>query len=151
MRAVMAVVVGILVGFAVMLAIALLGAVIFPDSGRIEGFTAGQAEQLAAVFPTLAMGAKIFILLSWFGGALAGAAVAKRMTGRGWAAWTIAAIFALFVLLNVLILPMPSWLQVVAVAAPLLGGLIANHLIAARPAAAAAAAPEPEPEADGAL
>ena len=49
--------------------------------------------------------------------------------------WTTTAIFVLYVLLTVLILPMPGWLQALSVVAPLAGGLIANHLIPSRPAA----------------
>ena len=129
MRAVVAIVAGVLVGFAALFLIALAGGMIFPSSARIDGF---DAEQLVAAFPTLAPGAKIAIVLSWFGGALVGAMVAKRIAGQGWAAWTVAGIFAVYVLVTTLILPMTGWLQAVAVLAPLLGGLIANHLVAAR-------------------
>jgi hypothetical protein len=139
MRAVVAIVAGVLVGFAALLLIALVGGLVFPSSARIDGF---DAEQLVAAFPTLAPGAKVAIVLSWFGGALAGAMVAKRISGQGWAAWTIAGIFALYVLITVMILPMTGWLQALAVLAPLLGGLIANHLVAARRPADLAAAPD---------
>ena len=136
MRAVLGIVAGIVAGFAAMLAIAMAGGLIFPSSARIDGFN---AEQIVGAFPTLPTGAKIAIILSWFGGALIGAALAKKIAGRGWAAWTVAGLFALYVMLNVLILPMPSWLQAVAVLAPLIGGLIANHLVGDRGAAVPAA------------
>jgi hypothetical protein len=126
MRATMAIVLGIVLGFVTMLAVALLGGLLFPSDARIDSVS---AEQLVAVFPTIPMGAKIAIILSWFAGALVGAMIAKRIAGRGWAAWTITAIFAVYVLLTVLVLPMPGWLQVVAVVAPLIGGLLANHLV----------------------
>jgi len=137
MRAVLGIIAGIVAGFAAMLVIATVGGLIFPSSARIDGFN---AEQIVAAFPTLPMGAKIAIVLSWFGGALVGAALAKKVAGRGWAAWTVAGLFALYVVLTVLVLPMPSWLQAVAVLAPLLGGLIANHLVADREPAAPAPA-----------
>jgi hypothetical protein len=136
MRAVLGMFAGIVAGFAAMLAIATIGGLIFPSSARIDAIN---AEQIVAAFPTLPMGAKIAIILSWFGGALVGAALAKKIAGRGWAAWTVAGLFALYVMLTVLILPMPSWLQGVAVLAPLIGGLIANHLVADRGDAAPAA------------
>jgi hypothetical protein len=127
MRAVMAIVLGIVLGFVTMMAVALLGGLMFPGDARIDSVS---AENLVAVFPSIPIGAKIAIILSWFAGALVGAMAAKRIAGRGWAAWTIAAIFAVYVLLTVLILPMPGWLQAMAVVAPLIGGLIANHLVA---------------------
>lgn len=148
MRAVIAaiaIVAGIVAGLVAVIAIALVGGLIFPSEGRIDGF---DAEQIVALFPALPLGAKIAILLSWFGGALAGAAVAKRIAGRGWAAWTLAGIFVVYVLINVLVLPMPGWMQAIAVLAPLLGGLIANHLVAERdyvePLRPAVREPEPD-------
>ena len=146
MRAAIAIVAGIAAGLVAVIAIALVGGMIFPSPGRIDGFN---AEQIVSLFPTLPIGAKVAILLSWFGGALAGAAVAKRIAGRAWAAWTLAGIFCVYVLVNVLVLPMPGWLQAVAVAAPLIGGLVANHLVADRDFAEAAppAVREPEPDA----
>lgn len=132
MRAVLGVLAGLVVGAIVMLAIAMAGGLLFPSPARIDAIN---AEQVAAAFPTLPVGAKIAIVLSWFGGALSGAALAKRLAGGGWAAWTVAGLFAVYVLLNVMILPMPSWLQAVAVLAPLIGGLLANHLVAERRAA----------------
>jgi len=138
MRAVLGIVAGIVAGFAAMLVIAWIGELLFAGDLRID---TRNAEAIAAAFPGLPTGAKVAIVLSWFGGGLIGAAVAKRVLGRAWAAWTITAVIALLVLFNVLIVPMPSWLQAIAVLAPLLGGLIANHLVADRePAAPAPAA-----------
>jgi len=127
MRGLLAIVAGIVVGFCTMFVIAYVGGLIFPTSARVEM----TAEQVAAAFETLPMGAKIAIIASWFGGAMVGAAVAKKIAGAGWAAWTIGVLFALYVLVTVLILPMPGWLQVLAVLAPLIGTLLANHLIGA--------------------
>lgn len=143
MRAVLAVLAGIVAGFVAMILIALAGGMIFPSTASVDAYN---AEQIVAAFPTLPTGAKIAIILSWFGGALIGAALAKKMSGADGAAWTTAGIFALYVLLNVLILPMPGWLQAAAVLAPLLGGLIANHLVAAR-APADPATDDPEADA----
>ena len=134
MRAVIAIVAGIVVGIVAVALIALVGGMLFPSQARIDNFN---SEQLINAFSTVPTGAKVAILLSWFGGAFAGAVTAKRIAGSGWAAWTIAGIFAVYVVINVLILPMPGWLQVIAVAAPLIGGLIANHLVADREVAVA--------------
>jgi len=129
MRAIAAIVAGLLAGGVAMVAVALLGGMLYPSSATVDAY---KANQIIDVFTTLPMGAKAAIILSWFAGALVGSAVAKLIARAGWAAWTIAALFALYVLLSVFILPMPGWLQAVAVAAPLIGGLIANHLVKAR-------------------
>ena len=48
-----------------------------------------------------------------------------------------------------MILPMPGWLQAIAVAAPLIGGLIGNHLVGERSLGATApVAATPETPAD---
>ena len=129
MRGLLAIVAGIVAGFAAMVAIAYVGGLIFPATTRIVEMN---AEAVAAAFTTLPLGAKVAIIASWFGGALAGAGVAKKIAGTGWAAWTIGALFAIYVLVTTFILPMPAWLQVAAVLAPLIGALLANHFIVAR-------------------
>jgi hypothetical protein len=144
MRGVVAVVSGILAGIAAIFIIALIGGMLVPRPERMDGFS---PEQLVAAFPTLPLAAKVAIVVSWFGGALAGAAVAKLIARRPWAAWTLAGVFAIYVLFSTLVLPMPSWLQAVAVLAPLIGGLIANHLIASRAAASEPSAAEPDADA----
>ena len=127
MRAALGILAGLVAGLIAMIAIAALGGLIYPSP---VGIDARNAEGLAAAFPGLPTGAKLAILLSWLGGALIGAAIAKRIIGRAWAAWTIAGLATVLVLVNVMILPMPGWLQVVSVLAPVLGGLIANHIVA---------------------
>lgn len=134
MRAVAAIVAGLVVGFAGMIAVALAGGMIFPMPGSID---VTNAEQVKGAFTDLPQGAKAAVILSWFIGALLGSLVAKLIARRGWAAWTIAGLFAVYVLLNVLVLPMPGWMQAMAVAAPLFGGLIANHLVRDRAVAGA--------------
>jgi hypothetical protein len=69
--------------------------------------------------------------------ALVGGMAAKGIAGRGWAAWTVAGFFAVYVLVTTMILPMPGWLQAIAVTAPLIGGLVGNHLVRERQPAAA--------------
>ena len=126
MRAALAVIVGIVVGLVASTAIGMVIGLIFPVQIRMQGTG---SEAAAAAFGALPTGLKIGIVLSWCGGALIGALLAKRIAGRGWAAWTVAGLFAVYVLLTVLMLPMPGWMQAVAVVAPLVGGLIANHLV----------------------
>ena len=130
MRGFLGILAGIVAGLIAMLAISMVGGLLFPSNAVVD---AADAEQIKGVFPTLPTGAKVAIILSWFGGPLAGAALAKWIAGEGWAAWTTAAIFTIYVLLTVLILPMPGWLQALSVVGPLAAGLIANHLVASRP------------------
>jgi uncharacterized membrane protein YdcZ (DUF606 family) len=138
LRNVGAIVAGLIAGFVAMLLIAFIGGMMFPSSASVDGFN---AEQVMAAFPGLPLGAKLSIILSWFGAALTGAAVAKAIAGRSWAAWTVGAVFVVYVLLTILVLPMPGWLQAVAVLAPLAGALIGNHLVRERAIVVAPSAP----------
>ena len=150
MRGVVAIIIGILVGFVAILTVGVVGGLLFPSTTQIEGINSETVWQLVDTFPALPLGPKLVIVLSWFAGALVGAMAAKGIAGRGWAAWTVAGFFAVYALVTVMILPMPGWLQATAVAAPLIGGLIGNHLVRERVPAAATAAVvvAPEPQAD---
>jgi hypothetical protein len=145
-----AIIVGILVGFVAILAVGALGGLLYPSTTQIEGITSETVWQLVEAFPNMPLGPKLIIVLSWFAGALVGALAAKRIAGRGWAAWTVAGFFAFYALVTVMILPMPGWLQAIAVAAPLIGGLVGNHLVRERlpVASAAPVAAAAEPQAD---
>jgi hypothetical protein len=129
MRAVLAIIIGLVVGGLVTGVVAVIGGQLFPAP---PGTRITNAQQVIDAFAGLPAGAKWAVILSWFGGAFAGSVAAKWVARRGWAAWTIAGLFAIYVLANVLILPMPGWMQALAVALPLAAGLFANHLIATR-------------------
>ncbi len=89
-------------------------------------------ETVAEPVPAMPAAAKLIVVMAWFGGALAGGYVAKRICGRRWAAWAIAALVAAAGIVNVMMIPHPVWMQIAAVIAPLVGGLLAEHLIPAR-------------------
>ena len=116
---------GVLAGFAAMLAVGFIAGMIYPLSGEVD---ARDPEGFASIIASAPLGARLSILLGWFAAGLAGSAVAKLVSKSRGPAWAVAAFFALFVVLNVLMLPMPTWMQVVAIAAPLLGGLLGSHV-----------------------
>jgi hypothetical protein len=141
MRAVLGLLGGLVAGAVAMGVFALIGGLLYPSDIAINP---SRPQEIIEAFGGLPMGAKIAMILSWFAGALIGAAVAKLIVRQGWAAWTITALFALYVLVTVLILPMPGWMQTAAIVAPLIGGLIANHLVKGAPRAADIEAAPPE-------
>lgn len=133
MRAVLAILVGLVAGLAGTIVMGIFAIGMFAGSGagaaRVD---MGDTQRVLEVFEQLPQGAKLGLMLAWFTGALAGAAVAKLIERKGWVAWTVAGLIAAYVLANVLVLPMPGWMQALSVVAPLLGGLVANHLVASR-------------------
>ena len=138
MRAIAGIIAGLIAGFAATILIGIVG--VGATYSAPPGIEAGDARQVFEAFAEMPEGPKIALMLAWCGGGVFGAMVAKRIVRAAWAAWTVAALIAVYVVLNVLVLPLPGWMQALSVAAPLLGGLLANHLVAGRDLAAEAEA-----------
>ena len=78
------------------------------------------------------VGAQVTVLLAWFLGTFAGAAIAKLLSGAAWPGWTIGGVLAaLFAL--IFFVPLPVWMQTLAPISPLLGAAAADILIKRRP------------------
>jgi hypothetical protein len=84
---------------------------------------------------TAPVGAQVTVLLAWFLGSFAAAAVAKRLSGTAWPGWTIAGVLAAL-LACIFFVPLPVWMQTLAPISPLLGAAVADILVR-RPAAPA--------------
>lgn len=125
MRSFGGVVAGIIIGVVAMMIVTFVGGIFFPVQGEVD---LNDPESIRAIFASSPPAAKIIILLSWFTAAFAGGAVAKAIGRQLWAAWTVAGLFVLMALMNVLVLPMPTWMQIMALIAPLLGGWLATHV-----------------------
>ena len=139
MRTLAGILVGILVAIATVLAISLIGDLIFPanaDAGVRD------PEQISTAFSTAPIGAQIFLVLAWLGGAFAGGIVARRISRQGWPVLLIAALLFLAALPIISIVAVPAWLMAALLAAPIVGGFLARHI------SAQAMAPAPEPEAE---
>ena len=136
LRIIGGIIAGIVAGFAAMLVVAMIGGLIFPSNAVVDPF---KSDQLLSAADRLSLGAQLTLVASWFVSALAGAAVAKAIAGRSWAAWTVGGLFVLYVLLTVLILRMPGWLQAASIIAPIIGTFLGNHLVKERPARPGAA------------
>jgi hypothetical protein len=135
MRGVLALIAGIFAAAAVMIAVGAVGSLLYPFPGAIDP---RRAEEAIEVLSTAPVGAQIWLLFAWFAGPLAGAAVAKAVSGMSWPGWTLAGVWAAL-LAFAFFLPFPVWMQALAFLAPLLGGLFADMLVAGRPPAAEAA------------
>ncbi|HMG47095.1 MAG TPA: hypothetical protein VK614_06515 [Allosphingosinicella sp.] len=130
MRAVAGIVVGLIAGFIATVVIGIIG--IGATFTAPAGMNVSNPQQVLEAFAQMPTGPKIALMVAWFSGGLVGALVAKLIARRGWVAWTVAGLVAAYVVLNILVLPLPGWMQVLSIAAPLIGGLIANHLVKGR-------------------
>ena len=84
---------------------------------------------------SMATGALLFIAFAYFIATLLGAAVAGAISGRKWAAWLIALLMLAASLLSLSQVSYPLWMEIVAIAAPLLAGLAATAFVRRCPAA----------------
>ncbi|MBV9372695.1 MAG: hypothetical protein JO276_03820 [Sphingomonadaceae bacterium] len=140
MRAVGGIIAGLIVAMVVTILVGIIGLrFTFSVPSNVD---AGNAQALLDTLGGMSAAAQLTLAAAWLLGGLAGAWVARRIAGAGWPAWIVTLLVAAYVLLNTLILPMPGWMQVVWIAAPLIGGLIGNHLGRGTAAPAAATTDE---------
>jgi hypothetical protein len=124
-RLILAILAGVAAAFATIWAIEMVHHLLYPIPGDLR---LHDTARLAEHFRTLPMGSQLFIAAGWLAGAAVGGIVAARISRRRKAAWWVAGIVALAAIANVLFIPHPLFLMLSAVAAPLLGGLIARAL-----------------------
>jgi uncharacterized membrane protein YeaQ/YmgE (transglycosylase-associated protein family) len=130
MRGFLGIVAGLVGAVAAAMLISFIGGLLMPSAPvRVD---MSSVEGVRAAYASLGTDAQLLGIISWAGGGLVGALIAKRLIGRPWAAWTIAGLTEAYMLVNVLMLPMPGWMQVVALILPLIAGFLANHLVANR-------------------
>lgn len=130
MRGTLAVIAGIVSGMIAMMAVSFVGNLLFPI---VAPPIAGNAiEQATVAFAYASTELKLCYVLAWFVGGLVAGLVAKRISGSGAATWTSIAILTVLTAVNMFVLPYPVWMEFANVLAPLLGGLMGNHLVEAR-------------------
>lgn len=129
MRTAAAIVAGILVAIIVQSCADVLVNQIYP-SNVVNMWDRVQVNEAFAARPA---GALLLGMLGFLAGALVGGAVGKLIGRSATAAWTPALLLAAMAALLGLNFPLPGWAAMGMVAAALVGGLLANHLVA-RPA-----------------
>jgi hypothetical protein len=134
MRAVVGIVVGLIAS--IIAAIIAGGAAFVTTFSLPAGIDANDMRQVVDVLTGLPQATQIALAIAWLVSALCGAAIAKLIARRAWAAWAIALVVAIYFGLNGLILPMPIWAKAAWFLGPLLGGLLANRIVVAAPVAA---------------
>jgi hypothetical protein len=145
MRTALGIVLGILVAFLVQSGVDAIGSLIYPYA-ITDVWDRRQYSEAIAARP---IGALLLTIAGYFLAGLSGGAAAKLIARRNAACWVPAGVMAATVLLLAFGYPFPTWSLFAMFAAPLIGGLIANHLVGERVVGAAPATAVPaEPEAD---
>lgn len=137
MRTAAAIIAGILIAIIVQSGADILISQIYPTAVT-NMWDRAQVNEAFAARPAnaLLLGIAGFLL-----GGLAGGAAGKLIGGRASLAWPPALVLAAMAALLGLNFPLPGWAAMGMVAAALVGALLANHLVAARPAPAAVVEP----------
>ncbi len=120
MRLVLGVVIGAILGVAVVYGLEYVNHALFPW----PAMDAADPVSVAAAIDAAPMTAKVMLVGGWFLGALAGGLVAVRV-GRHFAAgWIVALLVAAGAVATTILIPHPLWLQIAAGVAPLIAGLV---------------------------
>ena len=140
MRTFLGILLGVIAGLAVQAAVDWVTSLAYPYA-ITDVWDRRQVSEAMAARPT---GALLVTVLGYFLGGLVGGSVGKLFSRRSWVCWVPAGVLAAIALLISLAYPLAEWAWFATFVAPLIGGLIANHLVAA----AEVEAPATEPEAD---
>lgn len=119
---------GIVAGALVMMLVGYVGTSLYPLHVPADPH---DRQALIEGLRTAPAGAQVTVLLAWFLGTFAGAAIAKLLSGAAWPGWTIAGILAAL-LAFIFFIPLPIWMQTLAPISPLLGAAAADVLIKGR-------------------
>ena len=124
LRLIAGVVVGLLVGLIVTATIESIGHMLFPP----QGVNLTDPAVLRAALDRIPREAKVFIVLGWFLGVLAGVATACLIAGRRALAGRIAGgLFGVFLAWTLSTLTYPLWMSLAAVLAAAAGAVLADR------------------------
>lgn len=133
MRTALGIVAGIIVALLVQSGADFLAGQLYPSSVT-DMWDRRQVSEAFAARPTPAL---LISIAGFLLGALIGGGAGKAIAGRPAAAWVPGLILAAMAGLIGANFPLPAWASAGMVIAALIGGLIANHLVNSRQAAAA--------------
>lgn len=125
MRLVIGIIVGILAAFATVMLIEVIGHLLFPFPSDID---LTDPEQARGAMERIPFGAKLMVVFAWLDGAIVGGLIARIISRRRFTAWVVAGVVTVAGIANIFMIPHPVWMQIAAVAAPLIGGLVAAHV-----------------------
>ena len=125
MRSVLGLIAGAVAAVAAMMLVGFIGGMFVPLSDAV---VPGQREALTVALASASIGAQAIVLLAWAVAGFAGAATARWVSRAAWPGWAIAGLLAVM-LAGAFLVPLPIWMQVLAVLGPLAGGMLAHALV----------------------
>jgi len=125
LRTILGILAGVVLAFVVMMALEMISFVAFPPPAGLDPADPEDVERMMAAAP---FAAKVWLVFGWFASAVAGGWLARRLSRTGWAGWVIAGLIVVGGIANMMRIPHPLWLQIAAVAAPVLAGWLVTRL-----------------------
>lgn len=126
LRIVGGIIAGLVVAVALVAAIESIGHLIFPPP---EGVDLKDPETLKTIMNEIPMGAKVAVLIAWFGGAFGGGIVAKLISKVSWSPWVITAFMLAMGGYTLTLFPHPVWMIIGAVLLPIFAGFLATRVV----------------------
>lgn len=114
LRKILGAIAGGVAGIVVIMAVQALGHMLFPPPADIN---LADPDVLAVSMNRIPLGSKLFVVLAWFLGPLAGGIIGGRIAKARWASWAPGGLTALGLVANAFAIPHPAWM--------LIGGAIA--------------------------
>ena len=131
LRTILGIFAGVVLAFVVLMGLEMAGHAVMPPPPGLDPADPKDLKQMVA---SASMAAKVWVVFAWFAAVVAGGWAARRLSRKGWAGWVIAGLIVLGGVANIMMIPHPLWMQIAAVAAPLLGGWIVTRLPVGGPA-----------------
>jgi hypothetical protein len=125
LRTIGGIIAGVVVAAALVVILETIGHLIFPPP---EGVDLKDPETLKTLMNAIPVGAKVAVLIAWFGGALGGGIVAKLVTKKSWSPWVITAFMLAMCGFSLTMFPHPVWMIAGAIALPVIAGFFATKV-----------------------
>ena len=125
LRTILGIFAGVVLAFVVLMGLEMAGHAVMPPP---PGLDPADPEDLKQMVASASMAAKVWVVFAWFVAVVVGGWAARRLSRKAWAGWVIAGLIVLGGVANIMMIPHPLWMQIAAVAAPLLGGWIVTRL-----------------------
>lgn len=133
-RIILGIVIGLVAAFGTIWAVDLAGHAVHPIPAGLNMADPASVGSYIGSMPPLALA---IVVLAWFLGSLIGGLIAATIAQRDWAVWFVAGLVLLGSVANIAMISHPLVLQIGAIVAPILGGLLAQAIYRRRSHAAA--------------
>lgn len=124
MRKFLGVIAGVIATMLIVTAFELVTTALSP----IPQIDSGDYATLATVIGDMPLTVKLLVVAGWLAGGIGGSWVALRVSNWRWGGWIVAGIELAGSVANQFQLPHPFWMQLCAIAFPILGGAIGIRL-----------------------